>query len=153
MAQNRKRTHMGQLETKHGTTEDKTRDSRRQPVEQQEARRETPGLMNGATKLLCVLASGPPNNSSIPTSPAPRSSCTAHSTQSSCLSRLAANHSAANYDAEERVTTGRGWAYTKGTESERKVLFLLRCCLESSRRGYFIQICHNVDRGLSLSGD
>ena len=72
--------HLGQLETKHGTTEDKTRDSRRQPVEQQEARRETPGLMNGATKLLCVLASGPPNNSSIPTSPAPRSSCTAHST-------------------------------------------------------------------------
>ena len=77
----RNKTNMEQHETRHGTARKNTEtawdsgettygDSKKQDVEQQPDRtrdikrqdRGHPGLMNGATKLLCVRASGPPSD-------------------------------------------------------------------------------------------
>ena len=112
------RRHRGQQETQHGTTKDRTRDSSRQNVAgQQETRRERPRVDEWSGKAVVCLSIW--SSQQLVNTNLSHSSLLLHRTfqpKSSCLSRLPANHRAANYDAEEGVTTGRGWAYRGNTE-------------------------------------
>lgn len=107
----------GQQETRRGTTA-------RPDTGHQETRQGTPRVDEWSDKaVVCPsIWSSQRLTPSIPTSlspspllapPAPRVP-----PQTSCLSRLSANHRAANYDAGERVTTGRGWATNLNTRAK-----------------------------------